>query len=145
MLEALKKVDDLITMLEEKNAKADAANKQIADRKVKQDEVERKQVATANQLAARERLLGKADDSEKAKAEMEEMAKRVAADKVTNNLKAASLKSSQEELDKDKKDLEVMKAVYAKKNANMDAREIEYNTKFKLMREKVLEEIKGKL
>ena len=42
MLEALKKVDDLITMLEEKNAKADAANKQIADRKVKQDEVERK-------------------------------------------------------------------------------------------------------
>jgi len=145
MLEALKKVDDLITMLEEKNAKADAANKQIADRKVKQDEVERKQVATANQLAARERLLGKADDSEKAKAEMEEMAKRVAADKVTNNLKAASLKSSQEELDKEKEDLEVMKAVYAKKNANMDAREIEYNTKFKLMREKVLEEIKGKL
>ena len=145
MQEVLKKAADLVALLEEKISSTEALNKQLSEKKIAQLELDKKQQAASNQLSARERIVSRIEDIEKARNEMKESAKKVAADKVKNNIKASALNAKEEALDKEKEDLEVMKAVYAKKNANMDAREIEYNTKFKLMREKVLEEIKGKL
>lgn len=145
MQEVLKKAADLVEVLEKKIATTDVLNKQLSDRKAYWDSTEKRQQAADNQLSARERIVTKFEDVQKAKDEVKETARRVAEDKLKINIKTKELDKRQKSLEAQEKELEEMKAVFAKKNANMDAREIEYDAKFKLMKKKVVEELTGKL
>ena len=145
MQEALQKIDNLVTLLEEKNAATEVLNKQLSEKKIALADVERRQIASANQLAAKERIYRRYDDFEIDKKELKESVARNTAIRLENTAEKNRLTKLLKKIEADQKETETMKVLFKKKNANMDTREIEYNTKFKLMRDKVLEEIKGKL
>ena len=141
MHEVTKKIDELLTMLEDKNKAQEALNAQISSRKAVLDEVERKQSAAANNLAARERLVGKLEDLSKGQADLSEKFKAYAEDKV-------KLEKAKEEVSaKDKKTEEALKqaldskAYYEKKLAALEA-EKETMAKEKAIRAKILDEIR---
>jgi len=141
MLEVIQKLSDLVTELEQKNKATDALNQQIASRKAIQDDVERKQMAAANQLSARERLVGKLEDLEKGKTELADKLKVYVEDK-------AKLAKAQEEVAvKEKKLDEAIKATkeaevrFTTKRDAVEAEKVAMD-KEKAIRAKILEEIR---
>ena len=145
MLEVLQKVADLIKLLEEKNASTDTLNKQLSNQKLALADVERRQMATDRQLSARERLVSKSEETEKSKQDMKDAVARALSDKIKNNEKAAELAKEAEKLAKDRTEVEGMRRLFTRKNENMDNLKVQLEKEKKLMREKILEELKGKL
>ena len=145
MQEVLKKLVDLVEELGKKNETTAALNTQLAAKKAEWDAIDKKHQAAANQLSARERIVAKVEDVEKAKSAIAEVAKKASEDRAKAVELVKDTEAHHAAVSKKEKELDEMLAVVTKKNAVMDAREIEYATKFKLMREKVLDELKGKL
>ena len=145
MLEVLQKVADLIKLLEEKNASTDTLNKQLSNQKLALADVERRQMATDRQLSARERLVSKSEETEKSKQDMKDAVARAAVAKIKNNEKAAELAKEAEKLAKDRTEVEGMRRLFTRKNENMDNLKVQLEKEKKLMREKIFEELKGKL
>ena len=145
MKDVTQKIQELIDLLESKNASTEVLNNQLSAKKILQEDVDRKQLAAANQLSARERIVGRIEASEKEKKDMRDAVARAFEQKKDNIRKAQELTEGEAELKSKTEELAKMKAIFIKKNEAMDAREIEYNTKFKLMKEKVLKELGSKL
>ena len=145
MLEVIKKLDGLVTLLETKNATAQALIEKVSKKKLALEDVERKQEAANNQLSARERILGKYEDFEAEKGKVAESLKRVVAMRAANATKEKELTDGKKDLKESSDNLETMKAIYLKKTNNIDALKKKLALEKKLMKEKILEEIKGKL
>ena len=145
MKEVLENIGKLYTLIVEKDELLDQQLGKLKDRKAKAEEVDRIQAATASNLSARERLVGKAEDFQKDKEEVKATVRRVSVGKLDNAKVKGELEKRDVELVKKEKEVEEMRLLFKRKNANMDAMEIQLREEKKLMREKVLEEIKGKL
>lgn len=144
MKEAVKKLDDLLTFLEDKIAATEVLNKQLSENKLALADVERRQLASANQLSARERIVKKYEDFEKERQSLKDAAKKASENSAEAVKKSKYLDVREVGIDLKEKNLEKMTAVFQKKNANMDAKEVEYKAKFKLMKETVIKELTGK-
>jgi hypothetical protein len=145
MQEVIQKIQELFTLLEEKNKATEVLNAQLSEKKVAVEEQERKQRAAAANLAARERVLRKAEDVDKYHKEAKEAVIRSTKQKAANLLREKELDDREALLKETEAELNKLKELFKKKNEAMDELKVQLETERKLMKEKILDEIKGKL
>ena len=143
MLEVLKQVADLIESLEAKNAKADILNQQASAKKASWDAIEKKHQAAANQLAARERLVGKLEDLAKGQAELKEKVAKYQEDKAKLAVSLESSIRKNKELDEAIKAANDKHDMYAKKRDALEVEKAEIARKEKVRAELLNEIRKG--
>ena len=143
MLEVLQKLQDLVTELENKNAATQVLNDQLSAKKLALSDVERRQLAAANQLSARERVVGKLEDLEKGKADLAEKLAKYQEDR--NKLAERIVENSKKtkELDEAIKKANDKEALYCKKRDAMHIKEAEIARREKIRQEILTELRKG--
>jgi len=143
--EVLKQIDQLYTVMLGKESILDAQLGKLKERKAEAERVERIQIATASSLSARERIIAKYEDFDAEREKFKVVIKRNSSKRVELDKLSAELEKGEKELDKKLEEVETMRDLFRKKNLRNDEMEKQLAVEKKLMREKVLEEIKGKL
>jgi len=143
--EVLKQIDQLYTVMLGKESILDGQLGKLKERKAEAERVERIQIATASSLSARERIIAKYEDFDAEREKFKVVIKRNSSKRVELDKLSAELEKGEKELDKKLEEVETMRDLFRKKNLRNDEMEKQLAVEKKLMREKVLEEIKGKL
>jgi len=145
MKDLLKKAEDLYDLLCKKNEEAD---KKLADIKKRENDLEclsKSSNARANDLSARERIIKKYEAFDREVEDLKSKKKECSYAENENSRKEKELGLLQEGLLKKEEEIESMRELFKTKNKNMDDLKKKLEEDKKKMREKVLEEIKGKL
>jgi len=143
MLEVIQKLQDLVTELENKNAATQVLNDQLSAKKLALSDVERRQLAAANQLSARERLVGKLEDLEKGKVDLAEKQKKHQEEKAKLAERVIENSKKSKELDEAIKSANDKEALYCKKRDALHIKEAEIDRKNKVRQEILAELRKG--
>ena len=142
-LEVIQKLQDLVTELENKNAATQVLNDQLSAKKLALSDVERRQLAAANQLSARERVVGKLEDLEKGKADLAEKSKKHQEDRTKLAERIVENSKKSKELDEAIKSANDKEALYCKKRDALHIKEAEIDRKNKVRQEILAELRKG--
>jgi len=145
MQEVLKRIEEVYSLLKKKESELSATVSRASEVEKETVAEKDKQVSITNALNAKIRIL------EKKEGELEDKLKSVNRSIDVNKdlseirQKELSIKEKEKKLLADREELDKIKSVFINKNQNMDALKIQLELERKLMKEKVLEELKGKL
>jgi hypothetical protein len=145
MQEVVKKIGELVSLLEVKIAYNDQKSKELLE---SQKEVEKKDgilVATEKNLKAKERIISKYEDFEVERNSVLGKEKMVEAQRIAleSSLKGIEVKDA--ELQAKEKLLQTSIDAFAKKDLKIDEMKVALEEEKKVIKDKVIEEIKGKL
>jgi hypothetical protein len=145
MQEVVKKIGELVSLLEVKIAYNDQKSKELLE---SQKEVEKKDgilVATEKNLKAKERIISKYEDFEVERNSVLGKEKMVEAQRIAleGSLKGIEVKDA--ELQAKEKLLQNSIDAFAKKDLKIDEMKVALEEEKKVIKDKVIEEIKGKL
>jgi hypothetical protein len=145
--EVLKKAEELVTLLEEQNATAAVLNKQLSDKKLEQEDVDRKLSAASNQLGARERIVKNIENVKDEKDRVAESIKRTNDKRIENAKKEEEIATREKGIKAKEDELATLSGVFKEKNKMFDEKladmEIEREVMHNKIKEKVYEAVKG--
>jgi len=145
MQEVIQKLSELVTLLEEKIAAIEVLNEQLVAKKLSQEEDDKKLIATANQLGARERIVKNIENIAEEKKNITDAIKRTNEKRIANVKKEKEIDDREKGIKSKEDDLATTQAIFKGKNKMFDEKVIQMDTERKLMKEKFLEELKRKL
>jgi hypothetical protein len=141
MQEAIKKLSELVTLLEEQNATAAVLNKQLSDKKLAQEDVDRKLSAASNQLGARERIVKNIENVKDEKDRVAESIKRTNDKRIENVKKEEEIAVREKGIKAKEDELETLSGVFKEKNKMFDDKLEEMEVEREIMKNKIKEEI----
>ena len=145
MQEVTQKIDELYSLLVEKNKIADkkiaSSNKQLEEINAAQKKLE----ATQNQNAATLRKIKKYKDFEAEKIKVQEIAKKANDDITMADTRLSELSVKISGIDKKEKDLDKMIGIYKTKTENIAEEKKQLAEDRKKMKDKILDELKKKI
>ena len=145
MQEVITKINELHSVLELKIANCDKRAIALTAQKRGMEGMLDKQRAVMNLMNAKKRVLEKNEVTQQDVLNVRKLKVAVSEQRVEQDALQVELNKRDAEIVKKEKYVETMSALFIKKNGNMDALKKELELERKLMKEKVLEELKGKL